>query len=48
MLSITNSISFAQTDSMMIETISKEEGLSNRHVHCIIGRPIWIFMDWNR
>ena len=48
MLSITNQHLFAQTDSMMIETISKEEGLSNRHVHCVIEDQygfLWIGTD---
>ena len=48
MLSIINHKLFAQTDSMMIETISKEEGLSNRHVHCIIEDQygfLWIGTD---
>ena len=44
---LTNTLS-AQTDSIIIEHISTEEGLSNRHVRCIIEDQygfLWIGTD---
>ena len=47
-LSVTYSNLYSQTDSIIIEHISTQEGLSNRHVHCIIEDQygfLWIGTD---
>jgi len=48
MLCIASSNFFAQTDSIIIENISTGEGLSHRHIHCVMEDSygfLWIGTD---
>ena len=48
-LSIANGNLFSQTDSLIIEHISTEDGLSHKHVHCVMEDSygfLWIGTDY--